>query len=132
MTTLKRARGLALIAGSMDFATGVGLVFAPRLVLPLMSVAVPAGDALVFLRWVGAFVGAVGASYLLALVRGGTERLKSVLEFTILFRLAAGGFSGAALVLGWLPAAWTSVPVADLALVAVQVWLLRKGGWDHV
>jgi hypothetical protein len=113
----------------MDFGTGLGLVFAPGLLLPLMGVAVPAGDGVVFLRWMGAFVGAVGASYLLAVVRGGAGRLRAVFEFTILFRLAAGGFSATAIGLGWLPIAWVSVPVTDLALVAVQVWLLCRGGW---
>lgn len=126
--TMTPARWLALGAGAMDFSTGLGLVFAPALVLPLMRVAVPAGDGLVFLRWVGAFVGAVGASYLLALMRGDGARLRAVLEFTILFRLAAGGFSAAAIGLGWLPMAWASVPAADFALVVAQVWLLRRGG----
>lgn len=124
--TIKLARLLALGAGAMDFCTGFGLVFAPGLVLPLMRVAVPEGDALVFLRWVGAFVGAVGASYLLALARGGEARLRGVLEFTIPFRLAAGAFSGAAVALGWLPMMWASVPVTDLALAAAQAWLLMR------
>jgi len=128
--TMTLARVLALGAGAMDFLTGLGLVFVPAQMLPLMRVAVPAGDGLVFLRWVGSFVGAVGASYLLALVRGGGARLRAVLEFTILFRLAAGGFSAAAIGLGWLPVAWASVPAADFALVAAQAWLLRRGGWD--
>ncbi|HSI07784.1 MAG TPA: hypothetical protein VK985_04280 [Rariglobus sp.] len=128
--TLKMARWLATGAGAMDLMTGLGLVFAPAFVLPLMRVAVPEGDGLVFLRWVGAFVGAVGASYLLAVVRGGTARLRGVMEFTIPFRLAAGGFSGVAVLLGWLPVMWASVPVTDLALVGVQVWLLNRGGWS--
>lgn len=127
--TVTLARWLALGAGAMDLLTGLGLVFMPTWVLPLMRVAVPAGDGLVFLRWVGAFVGAVGASYLLAVDRGGVDRLRSVLEFTIPFRLAAGGFSAAAVLLGWLPVMWASVPVTDLALVGVQVWLLNRGGW---
>ena len=128
--TVTLARWLATGAGAMDFLTGLGLVFAPALVLPLMRVAMPAGDGLVFLRWVGAFVGAVGASYLLTVVLGGSVRLRAVMEFTIPFRLAAGGFSGAAVLLGWLPAMWASVPVTDLALVGVQVWLLKRGGWS--
>lgn len=127
--TVTLARWLATGAGAMDFATGLGLVFAPAWVLPLMRVAVPAGDGLVFLRWVGAFVGAVGASYLLAMARGGEARLKSVLEFTIPFRLAAGCFSAAAVALGWLPVMWASVPATDLALAGVQAWLLGRGGW---
>jgi hypothetical protein len=126
----KPAWWLALGAGAMDFTTGLGLVFAPTRVLPLMGVAAPAGDGLVFLRWVGAFVGAVGASYLLAVARGGSARLWAVLEFTIPFRLAAGGFAATAIALGWLPATWASVPVADFALVAAQAWLLRAARND--
>jgi hypothetical protein len=130
--TLTAARRLALVAGAMDFATGLGLVCVPTWLLPLMRVAVPQGDGLVFLRWVGAFVGAVGASYLWAWLRGGAGRLRTVLEVTILFRLAAGGFSAVAIARGWLPLAWVSVPVTDLTLVVVQGWLLRRGGWDDV
>lgn len=126
MTTKRQAWWLALGAGSMDFATGLGLVFAPATALALMGAAAPGAEALVFLRWVGAFVGAVGASYLLALARGGDARLRAVLEFTIVFRLAAGGFSAAALGLGWLPWVWASVPAADFALAGAQAWLLRR------
>lgn len=129
-SALRWARRLALGAGAMDFSTGLGLVFAPAFVLPLMHVAVPSGDGLVFLRWTGAFVGAVGASYLLAWMRGGRARLRAVLEFTIVFRLAAGGFSAVAIMLGWLSPAWVSVPAADLALVAAQAWLLTRGDWN--
>lgn len=121
------ARGLALGAGLLDGATGLGLVFAPAIVLGLMGAPVPGEEALVYLRWVGAFVTAVGASYLVARVAGGGERLRSVLEFTIGFRLAAGLFSAFAIARGWLGPAWVSVPVTDFGLVVAQVWLLRKG-----
>jgi hypothetical protein len=131
MNTVTLARRLAVGAGAMDLLTGLGLVVVPQWVLPLMRVAMPAGDAMVFLRWVGAFVGAVGASYLLAVDRGGADRLQGVLEFTIPFRLAAGCFSAAAVGLGWLPGMWVSVAMTDLVLVGVQVWLLNRGGWDR-
>ena len=121
------ARGLALGAGCLDTGTGLGLVFAPALVLGLMGAAVPGAEALIYLRWVGAFVVAVGASYLIALVIGGGARLRAVFEFTIVFRLAAGVFSAVAMARGWLAPVWVSVPLADFALAAVQAWLLRKG-----
>ncbi len=120
------ARLLALGAGSLDFCTGLGLVFLPETVLPLMHVPAPEGDALVYLRFVGAFVGAVGACYLWALVFGGLERLRHALELTILFRLSAGTFSATAIVLGRLSPAWSSVPVTDFALVVLQLWLVKK------
>ena len=131
LSPLRLANLLALSAGALDFCTGLGLVFFPASILPLMRVAVPEGDALVFLRFVGAVVGAVGASYLWALLRGG-GRLRAVLEFTIVFRLSAGAFTAVALLRGWLPPAWISVPVTDFALVFVQAWLLSKLSPENV
>jgi hypothetical protein len=120
------AQRLALVAGLLDFGTGLGLVFFPTVILPIMRLQVPSDDALVFLRFVGAFVGAVGTSYLWALLRGGGVRLSGVLEFTLFFRLAAGTFSSIAIARGWLAPGWMSVPVTDFALVGIQLWLLSK------
>lgn len=131
MSTLTIARLLALAAGSLDFCTGLGLVLFPRLILPLMRVSTPEGEALVYLRFVGAFVSAVGACYLWALVRGGSNRLCSTLELTLLFRLSAGTFSAVAIGLGWLSLAWVSVPVTDFALVGLQLWLIKKLAVSH-
>lgn len=130
MNATRLARWLALGAGAMDFATGLGLVFAPAIALALMRVAVPAGEALIFLRWVGAFVAAVGATYLW----GAWEcrrLLRPVLELTVPFRFAAGTFSLVAIARGWLSPAWMSVPATDFVLVALQVALLMKGAGRH-
>lgn len=126
MSTAKIARLLALIAGSLDFCTGLGLAFFPEQTLPLMRVGIPQATALVYLRFVGAFVGAVGACYLWALLRGGLERLRTTLELTILFRLSAGTFSAIAIWLSWLSFAWASVPATDFALAVLQFWLISK------
>jgi hypothetical protein len=132
MKLLPLARLFTLTAGAMDFATGIGLVFFPAQLLPLMRVATPAPDALVFLRFVGAFVAAVGASYLWAWSRRDTASLRFVFAFTIIFRLAAGTYSAVAIACGWLPPMWLSVPATDLALVAAQLWLLRQPKlWSH-
>lgn len=125
------ARRGAALAGAMDFCTGAALLVAPVLTLRLMHVEAPATEALVFLRWVGAFVGAVGASYLLAAWHGTEERLRAVFELTMIFRLAAGGYSAAAILAGWLSPAWASVPATDLALVAAQWWVLRRKDWSR-
>ncbi|MFA6285844.1 MAG: hypothetical protein WC661_00565 [Opitutaceae bacterium] len=117
---------LALGAGGIDFCSGLGLVFVPSQVLPLMGVAVPGAEALIWLRWVGAFVWAVGASYLLALLLGGEARLRTLLELTIPFRLSAGVFSAVAIASGWLSFGWASVPATDFTLVIAQIWLLRR------
>lgn len=126
MPTVKIARLLALAAGSLDLLTGFGFVFYPQGILPLMHVDIPVGDALVYLRFMGAFVLAVGACYLLALVRGGVDRLHAALELTIPFRLSTGVFSSAALGLGWLSIGWVGVPIADFTLIGLQLWLLVK------
>jgi hypothetical protein len=117
---------LALGAGALDFSTGLGLAFAPERALPLLGVPVPGAEALIWLRWVGAFVWAVGASYLLALVLGGAMRLRAVLESTLPFRLATGIFGTVALTQGWLAPAWAGVPLADFGLFTAQLWLLRR------
>lgn len=117
---------LALGAGGLDFCTGLGLAFAPAEALPLMGLAVPGAEALIWLRWVGAFVWAVGASYLLALLLGGETRLRACLELTLPFRLAAGVFGAVAVARGWLSPLWAGVPATDFALVAAQLWLLRR------
>jgi hypothetical protein len=124
------ARLLALGAGTLDFSTGLGLVFFPFALLPLMRVSVPSEEALVYLRFVGAFVAAVGASYLWAWSRRGMHDLRAMFAFTIFFRLSAGSFSAVAIACGWLSTAWLSVPVTDFALVAVQLWLLRRPIWS--
>ncbi|MEO0054093.1 MAG: hypothetical protein RLZZ50_40 [Verrucomicrobiota bacterium] len=129
--TMKLARGLALCAGAMDAATGVGLVAKPGWTLAAMGVATPGAEALVFLRWVGAFVGAVGVSYLVALARGGAPRLRALFEFTILFRVAAGGYCAVAVLAGTLEARWIIVALTDCALAVAQLWLLGRRDWSH-
>ena len=129
-TTLHtKARALALISGLMDFATGAGLVVLPEFTLGVMGVAAPGAEALIFLRWVGAFVGAVGACYLVTLVRGGVQRLRELFVLTILFRAAAGGYCAVAVAGGALEVRWSVVAATDLALVAGQVWMLSRKEW---
>ena len=93
--------------------------------LSLMLVPVPAGEGLLFARFVGVFVAAVGFSYLWAL-RTGEAAVRSVFCFTIPFRVGAGTFCLVAVVTGALAPMWLSVTVADYALVALQLGLLRR------
>jgi len=123
---MRVARPVALFAGAMDFLTGLGLVFDPVVTLRLMFVPPPADAALVYVRFVGAFVAAVGASYLIALLRGGSERLREVFASTTVFRLAAGLFTGVAVATHQLSPPWLLVTATDLALVVGQQWLLRQ------
>lgn len=122
---------LALGAGGLDFCTGLGLVAMPALVLRLMGAAALGAEALVYLRWVGAFVAAIGFSYLWALARRDIARLRHTLELTVWFRLAAGLYSAWAIGAGALPWAWVSVPATDFFLAAAQVWMLRRGVFRH-
>lgn len=123
------ARRVALIAGTMDFATGLGMIFLPAFTLRLMLVPVPAGEALFYLRFVGVFVGAVGFSYLWAWRRGATA-VREVFRFTIPFRLGAGTFCGVAVSQGALDPMWLSVTLADYGWVGLQIWLLRQPWGD--
>ncbi|HUG10686.1 MAG TPA: hypothetical protein VMM36_06715 [Opitutaceae bacterium] len=119
---------LSLVAGAADTATGGALVFAPALALQLMGVP-PRDPAMV--AFVGAFVGAVGISYLWGLsawrVSGAPRMLREVWKFTALVRLAAGIYSAVAIARGVLEPGWWTVPAFDLTLAAVQIALLRCG-----
>ena len=116
------------LAGGMDAVTGPWLVVAPASALAAMG-AEPDDD--VFISFVGAFVAAVGWSYLWALWRwlkhGDTAFLQSVWRVTILFRLAAGSFCAVQLFTRELDLGWLSVPVTDFLLAGIQIWLLRAG-----
>jgi hypothetical protein len=124
------ARWLAVCAGAMDFSTGLGLVFWPGLTYAMMRVPVPSGEALVYGRFVGVFVGAVGLSYLLAWWQGSVGELRAQFRFTLPFRLAAGSFCAVAVAVGGLTPMWLSVVVTDYALVGGQIVLLRKN-WEE-
>ncbi|HEY5550443.1 MAG TPA: hypothetical protein VIK52_01040 [Opitutaceae bacterium] len=119
---------LSLFAGAADTATGCLLVFAPGLALELMRV--PQRDT-VMVSFVGAFVAAVGLSYLWALAswrRSGSPRaLREVWKFTALVRLATGLFSATAIARGALEPGWWTVPAFDLGLAVLQLALLRRG-----
>lgn len=113
------ARRLALVSGALDFCTGLGVVFAPALLLRLMGVPGASEEATVYLRFIGTFVWALG--------RGEAALLRSTLELTVWFRLAVGGYSSFAIARGWLSPLWLSVPAADFAFAFAQIWLLRRG-----
>lgn len=119
---------LSLVAGAADAATGCALVFAPALALQMMGV--PPRDP-VMVAFVGAFVGAVGISYLWGLAAwrasGSPRMLREVWKVTALVRSAVGIHSAVAIALGALEPGWWTVPAFDLALAAVQLALVRRG-----
>jgi hypothetical protein len=67
--SLQGVRAYAALVGAMDLATGLALMTVPAWTLARMGAAVPGAEALGYVRFSGAFVAAVGASYLLALAR---------------------------------------------------------------
>ncbi len=117
---------VAIGAGAMDLGTGLGLVTAPGWTLARMGVPVPGAEALLYVRFVGAFVAAVGACYLWA-ARRPRGRLRVAFGLTMWLRGAAGSFSAGAVLAGALAIGWLAVALTDGALVIVQAVLLAKG-----
>jgi hypothetical protein len=109
----------------MDLGTGLALFLAPAWTLARMGAVVPEAPALAYVRFCGTFVTAVGATYLLALRRGGNAHLRAAFGGTLLLRLAAGTGAAVSVGAGWLDAAWAVVAVTDLGCAALQAWLLR-------
>ena len=127
VTLLRFARRFSLGVGLLDLVTGAGLVLAPAFTLLQMGATVPGGEALAFVRFVGAFVGAVGAAYLWAVATRDPVRLRVTLLVTLFFRGGAGLYTGIAVAMGIFAPAWLAVTATDLGCVALQAWLLVKG-----
>ena len=118
-----------LVAGAGDAATGLLLVTAPLLTLALMGIPATPSEP-IYLRFVGAFVGGVGLSYLFPFCyrdRRRTENtLAVVLEVTALIRIGIALFVGWAIATGRLPTAWVSVLATDLVLAVVQIVMVMR------
>lgn len=117
------------LAGAVDITTGLLLVAAPATTLRLMGATRPVGD-LMWVRWVGVFVGSVGLLYwlpdLLSPSRQRQHRRLETLESTTVVRLAVASFVAWGLATGRLDLAFASVLATDLGLGLFQVFLLRK------
>jgi hypothetical protein len=124
-------RLLCLGAGLMDSSSGLLLMFAPALALKLMVVPVPSAEALVFVRFVGAFVFAVGMVYLAAFARQFLCADHAFVRYTLVatgwIRLNVCLFSGTMILLGSLSWQWATVPVTDGALALIQFALVAAG-----
>jgi hypothetical protein len=113
---------LSLLAGAMDFFTGVLLMTTPRLTFRLMGLAEV--EDVAFVRFIGAFVASVGLTYLWGLYRGS---LKTTWEFTALVRGCVGFFVTIAIARHVLELGWLTVAATDLGLAGLQVFFLQKG-----
>lgn len=122
-------------AGLSDTATGALLIAAPVLTLRLMGLQVPA-DALPFLSFIGAFVLAVGLSYLygaLLVGRAGcASKLEAVWLLTAIIRSSVAVFVMAEVMAGRLEQGWLTIAFFDGACVLIQAIGLRKGWLLHV
>ncbi len=103
----------------------------PQMVLKLMGVSAVGVEALVLVRFVGAFVFSVGCLYLFALMPVLVANLwgwvSGVLSVTAWVRAVICCFTCVAIASGALGPAWCSVPVSDGFLALVQVWVIWKG-----
>lgn len=134
MTNLWKERilvALCLCAGAMDAMSGALLMFWPEGALRMMSVPPVVTEALVFNRFIGAFVFSVGCLYVFSLLPVLTMRrwhwVWGVLAATAWLRAVICVFTSIAIVGGALSVAWWTVPVTDGVLAVVQVWILLKG-----
>ena len=136
MSLPRGVAGFSLAVGLCDAATGLALIAAPLWTLGRMGIAVPPAEP-VFVRWIGAFVLAVGLSYLYPFLLRASgsarlgERLATVFEVTTLARGLVAVVAGGAIAGGLLERAWLGVPLFDAAVAAVQIVLLRRGGLRH-
>jgi hypothetical protein len=113
---------ITLLAGAMDFCTGLLLMVDPLFTCRLMGLTQLSG--LDFLPWVGAFVTAVGLSYIWGWWRG---RLRFTWEFTALVRCVIGTFVTVSVARGALAPGWLPVAATDGGLALVQMVFLGKG-----
>jgi hypothetical protein len=114
----------SLIAGWMDASTGLMLIFAPKLSLYVMKIPPLDPASLVFLQWIGAFVGSVGLSYLFAL-RSEQDRVV-VWKITALIRFIIAAFVVVMIAQGKLIPSWWNVAATDFIIALVQILWLRS------
>lgn len=127
---IKMMIGWSAAVGAMDALTGLLLVVAPAVTLRLLGIKPPGAEALVFLSWMGVFVGAVGLSYGLVLLN--RRRGSTVWMVTALVRVLVGVFVVCRIAAGDLVAGWAAVAVTDLLVAGVQLAVLRAGWWEEV
>jgi len=124
---LRISRRFSAVAGGVDFTTGLALVIAPSVTLTLMGATSPAAAVLGYVRFIGVFVAAVGASYLWAFAKGSGSELRTVFLVTLIFRSGVALYVGVAVISAVFEPAWSLVAVTDFACAVVQVWLLVRG-----
>jgi hypothetical protein len=124
-----------LIAGVSDASTGVLLIAAPVFTVRMMGVSVP-HDAAPFLSFIGAFVFAVGISYLYGAMlihrTGAVPRLEAVWLLTAIIRSSVAIFILAAVLTRTLAFGWMTIALFDGICALIQARGLRRGWLSHV
>lgn len=119
------------LAGFSDASTGLLLVFAPQWTLALMGIRRPP-QPIAYASFIGFFVFAVGATYLLAtripLNAANTPRWQTVWAVTALIRSSVAVFLLGEILAGRMEAAWLAVAIFDGTLALVQ-WIGLSRGW---
>ena len=118
-----------IVAGAGDAATGLLLLVAPSLTLRLMGISRIPGD-LIFVSFIGAFVFAVGLSYLvyLRVPRNEIEMggLRAAWLLTGMERMCVAVFIAIAFAGGKMEGAWMTVSIFDFAFAAFQFRALYR------
>ena len=113
-----------VLAGGCDTVTGLILVFAPAFALRSMGIRHVVSEP-IFISFIGAFVFAVGLSYLLFATpprdSGQICEVKTAWLITAIVRLCAGAFVAAACLGGQLEPAWLGITFVDLSLAVFQL-----------
>lgn len=119
-----------LVAGASDASTGALLIAAPFFALRIMGLNVP-HDAAPFLSFIGAFVLAVGLTYLYGALlfrrAGNVARIETVWLLTAMIRASVAIFLLAAVLNGSLAPGWLAIAVFDGICVLIQARGLRRG-----
>ena len=113
--------------GAMDASTGILLLACPAWVLSILQIEGVGEGSLIFLRWIGVFVGGVGIGY--AQVFRGWRQAETVWRMTAWIRGGVAAFVTMSIVTGSLSPAWAAVAITDAVVAFIQAWGLTKGWW---
>lgn len=126
MNRIKFLHLWSIAVGAMDAITGLLLVVSPTLLLRWLQVPPFDLTALVFLSWMGVFIGSVGLSY--GLVLRGNREGEAVWIFTATIRTLVAIFVIVKITVGELPMPWALVAATD-GMVAIGQFVLLRAGW---
>lgn len=121
-----------LLVGLCDAVTGILLVLHPELTLKMMFISNIPND-LVYMRFIGAFVFSVGASYLIpsfAAKELQISWMKCVWIVTALIRTSVSLLVISQIASGDLDPAWITVSIVDALFAVMQIIFLRIGVRD--